>query len=109
MPRIIPNLPPDLRPARYGQRMEKEGGGNGRSEYGIMSDMRSGQIPYGVKDFKRIRLEDRYYVDKTAFIRKMEDRADFLFFVRPRRFGKSLLCYEFKGRDLVRLEEVPIR
>ena len=54
--------------------------------------MRSEQIPYGVKDFKRIRLENRYYVDKTAFIRRMEERADFLFFVRPRRFGKSLLC-----------------
>ncbi len=54
--------------------------------------MRPGQIPYGVKDFKRIRMENRYYVDKTAFIRKMEERADFLFFVRPRRFGKSLLC-----------------
>ena len=53
---------------------------------------RSEQIPYGVKDFKRIRLEDFYYVDKTAFIRKMEARANFLFFVRPRRFGKSLLC-----------------
>ena len=53
---------------------------------------RSEQIPYGVKDFKRIRLEDFYYVDKTAFIRKMEERANFLFFVRPRRFGKSLLC-----------------
>ena len=54
--------------------------------------MRPEQIPYGVKDFKRIRLEDFYYVDKTAFIRKLEDRANFLFFVRPRRFGKSLLC-----------------
>ena len=54
--------------------------------------MRPGQIPYGVKDFKRIRMENRYYVDKTAFIRKMEERADFLVFVRPRRFGKSLLC-----------------
>ena len=54
--------------------------------------MRPAQIPYGVKDFKRIRLEDFYYVDKTAFIRKMEARANFLFFVRPRRFGKSLLC-----------------
>ena len=54
--------------------------------------MRSEQIPYGVKDFKRIRLEDFYYVDKTAFIRRMEERANFLFFVRPRRFGKSLLC-----------------
>ena len=52
----------------------------------------SEQIPYGVKDFKRVRLENRYYVDKTAFIRKMEARADFIFFVRPRRFGKSLLC-----------------
>ncbi|MDO5311841.1 MAG: AAA family ATPase, partial [bacterium] len=54
--------------------------------------MRPEQIPYGVKDFKRIRLEDFYYVDKTAFIRKLEARANFLFFVRPRRFGKSLLC-----------------
>ena len=54
--------------------------------------MRPEQIPYGVKDFKRIRLEDFYYVDKTAFIRKLEERANFLFFVRPRRFGKSLLC-----------------
>ena len=52
----------------------------------------SEQIPYGVKDFKQIRLENLYYVDKTAFIRKMEERARFLFFVRPRRFGKSLLC-----------------
>ena len=53
---------------------------------------RSEQIPYGVKDFKRIRLESFYYVDKTAFIRKMEERANFLFFVRPRRFGKSLMA-----------------
>ena len=54
--------------------------------------MRPEQIPYGVKDFKRIRLENFYYVDKSAVIRKMEERANFLFFVRPRRFGKSLLC-----------------
>ena len=41
--------------------------------YGIICAMRrSEQIPYGVKDFKRIRLENFYYVDKTAFIRKME-------------------------------------
>ena len=46
-----------------------------------MRGMRSEQIPYGVKDFKRIRLEDFYYVDKTAFIRRMEERANFLFFV----------------------------
>ncbi len=55
----------------------------------------SEQIPYGVKDFKRIRLEDFYYADKTAFIRKMEERAVSLFFVRPRRFGTLL---EIGGR-----------
>ena len=54
--------------------------------------LRPEQIPYGVKDFKRIRLEGFYYVDKTAYIRRLEARANFLFFVRPRRFGKSLLC-----------------
>ena len=37
--------------------------------------MRLEQIPYGVKDFKRIRLEGRYYVDKTAYIRKLEARG----------------------------------
>ena len=58
--------------------------------------MRPEQIPYGVKDFKRIRLENRYYVDKTAYIRELEKRADFLFFVRPRRFGKTLLCETLK-------------
>ncbi len=54
--------------------------------------MRLEQIPSGVNDFKQIRLENRYYVDKTAYIRKLEERSNFLFFVRPRRFGKSLLC-----------------
>ena len=58
----------------------------------LAMSMRPEQIPYGVKDFRRIRQEKRYYVDKTAYIRKLEVRADFLFFVRPRRFGKSLLC-----------------
>ena len=58
--------------------------------------MRPEQIPYGVKDFKRIRLENRYYVDKTEYVRALEKRADFLFFVRPRRFGKTLLCETLK-------------
>ena len=47
-------------------------------------------IPYGVSDFKRIRNENFYYVDNTHFITKMESIGNFLFFVRPRRFGKSL-------------------
>ena len=45
-------------------------------------------IPYGMADFRAIREEGYLYVDKTRFIRDMEnDRHVFL--LRPRRFGKS--------------------
>ena len=48
------------------------------------------KIPYGIADFKRIRNEGWYYVDKTMYLAKLEERDSFVFFVRPRRFGKSL-------------------
>ncbi len=48
------------------------------------------KIPYGVSDFRRIRREGYYYVDKTEYLAQMEARDSFIFFVRPRRFGKSL-------------------
>ena len=56
------------------------------------------QIPYGVSDFRRVRNEGYYYVDKTEYLAQMEARDSFIFFVRPRRFGKSLFlsmmeCY----------------
>ena len=56
------------------------------------------KIPYGVSDFKRLRSEGFYFVDKSAYIRTLELCGSFLFFVRPRRFGKSLFlnmlrCY----------------
>ena len=47
-------------------------------------------LPYGISDFRRIREENYYYVDKSAYIQRMEDAASFLFLIRPRRFGKSL-------------------
>lgn len=50
------------------------------------------QIPYGLTDFERIRKENYYYVDKTRFIRKVEEAGNFLFLLRPRRFGKSLFA-----------------
>ena len=50
------------------------------------------QIPYGVFDFKRIRREGLYYIDKTGYIPLLERAGSFLFFVRPRRFGKSLMA-----------------
>jgi len=48
------------------------------------------KLPYGLSDFVRVKKENYYYIDKTSFISKVEDSADFLFFLRPRRFGKSL-------------------
>jgi hypothetical protein len=48
------------------------------------------RIPYGISSFKQVRSENKYLVDKTMFFEKMERAGNFLFLVRPRRFGKSL-------------------
>ena len=48
------------------------------------------RIPYGMMNFADIRREDYYYVDKTHFIPLIEQANRFFFFIRPRRFGKSL-------------------
>ena len=47
-------------------------------------------IPYGIANFKQVRQENKYLVDKTMFFERMERAGNFLFLVRPRRFGKSL-------------------
>lgn len=52
--------------------------------------MKPQKIPYGLSDFKRVLEEDYFYIDKTRFIQTIEDESDFLYFLRPRRFGKSL-------------------
>ena len=49
------------------------------------------KIPYGISDFERIKTDNYYYIDKTHFIPEIEDAPDYLFFLRPRRFGKSLI------------------
>ena len=48
------------------------------------------RIPYGISDFKQVREENKYLVDKTMYFERMERAGNFLFLVRPRRFGKSL-------------------
>ena len=45
-------------------------------------------IPYGRAYFKGIRLEGCLYVDKTHFLHPLEQER-FVFFIRPRRFGKT--------------------
>jgi hypothetical protein len=48
------------------------------------------KIPYGISDFNDFRVKNLYYVDKTRFIRDIEEKGSYLFLIRPRRFGKSL-------------------
>lgn len=48
------------------------------------------QLPYGISDYRQI-VEGGYYcVDKTRYLESMERAGNFLFLIRPRRFGKSL-------------------
>ena len=62
-------------------------------------------LPYGMMNFAVIRRDDYYYVDKTAFIPLIERSDRFFFFMRPRRFGKSLTLnmlqhyYDVNARD----------
>jgi len=49
------------------------------------------RIPYGISNFETIIAENYYYVDKTKYIEILENYGSrYLFFLRPRRFGKSL-------------------
>ena len=54
-------------------------------------------IPYGRASFPSVRRDGCLYVDKTRFLRQLE-RERYVFFIRPRRFGKTfwlamLECY----------------
>ena len=63
------------------------------------------RLPYGMMNFADIRLDNYYYVDKTRFIPMIEEADRFFFFIRPRRFGKSLTLnllqhyYDVRTRD----------
>jgi len=48
-------------------------------------------IPYGVSSYEKLISENYYYVDKTKYIEILENYgSNYLLFLRPRRFGKSL-------------------
>lgn len=55
-----------------------------------MDDKKIKGIGYGVSDYSLIRMENDYYVDKTNYLAEIETCGRYLFFIRPRRFGKSL-------------------
>ncbi len=65
--------------------------------------MKRRRLPIGIQTFRKIREEDCYYVDKTAYIQRLLDEGTHYFLSRPRRFGKSLFldtCKElFEGNE----------
>ena len=48
------------------------------------------RIPYGVSNFVEVVEQNQYYVDKTMYLPLLEQQPSNLFFIRPRRFGKSI-------------------
>ena len=54
------------------------------------------RLPIGIQTFRKIWQEDCYYVDKTAYIRRLLDEGTHYFLSRPRRFGKSLFLDTLK-------------
>ncbi len=54
------------------------------------------KLPIGIQTFRKMREENYYYVDKTAYMRQLVDEGSHFFLSRPRRFGKSLLLDTLK-------------
>ena len=48
------------------------------------------EIPYGIANFVEVAEQNMYYVDKTMYLPLLEKQPRNLFFIRPRRFGKSI-------------------
>jgi len=65
------------------------------------------KIIYGLSNYKMVQENDYFYIDKTAYIEKLENISErFLIFLRPRRFGKSLFLstlqyyYDENSKDI---------
>ena len=54
------------------------------------------RLPIGMQTFRELRERDCYYVDKTAYIKRLLDEGKHYFLSRPRRFGKSLFLDTLK-------------
>lgn len=61
-------------------------------------------VPYGIANFEELRSSNCFFVDKTGYIRNLE-QYKVPVFLRPRRFGKTLWCsilecyYDIKRKD----------
>ncbi|MDR3093278.1 MAG: ATP-binding protein [Bacteroidales bacterium] len=69
-------------------------------------DTKYKRLPYGNSNFESVMMDNYAYVDKTRFIELLEQENNkYLFFTRPRKFGKSLFFsmlshyYDINGAD----------
>ena len=62
------------------------------------------KFPYGISDFRKIILENFFYCDRTDKIPLLE-QSQYQLFIRPRRFGKSLLLSMLENYYDVRRED----
>ena len=58
--------------------------------------MATRRLPLGIQTFRELRELDCYYVDKTAYAKRLVDEGKYYFLSRPRRFGKSLFLDTLK-------------
>ncbi len=63
--------------------------------------------PYGESNFSILRENNLAYVDKTAFIEKLESLKNrYPFIIRPRRFGKTLFTLTLQAYyDIVQAKD----
>ena len=64
------------------------------------------QILYAEANYQAIVRRNGYFVDKTAYIEKLEQINNPLL-LRPSRFGKSLLKFPVRHPSLTRIERYP--
>ncbi|HLP46127.1 MAG TPA: AAA family ATPase, partial [Candidatus Kapabacteria bacterium] len=70
-----------------------------------MNELEMKKIPYAISDYDLMRRDNYYYVDKTQYIPVIEKVGRYLFFIRPRRFGKSLFLAVLHGYYDVQFKE----
>ena len=64
------------------------------------------EIPYGISNFVEVMEQNLYYVDKTMYLPLLEKQPRNLFFIRPRRFGKSIFLSMMRAYyDMVQKEK----
>lgn len=66
------------------------------------------KMPYGISNYEELVNDNNYYVDKTMYIKKLENLAEKrIMFLRPCKFWKTLFTrtleyyYDIKAKDLL--------